>query len=79
MYTTETYDTRTEWVARYEALRGVPHLIKYTESVLLGEGKWRTAWIIAYPADEHLPPELRPDYVGQTSVDHPEKVASDIG
>lgn len=77
MYTTEVFKTKAERDARYDALRGLPHLVRYTESARDQSGEWGVNWCIGFPNDLKLPEELRPGYAGQISDDRPEKPTSD--
>lgn len=76
MYTTEVFKTKREQLERYEALRGVPHLVKYTEVSAINAPP-ATTWCVAYPSDIKLPAELSLGSAEQTSEDRPEKPASD--
>jgi len=58
-YATEVYKTKAEQDARYEALRDIPHVVRYSEHITRPDNSWFFAWCIGYPADTKLPTELR--------------------
>lgn len=64
MYTTEVFKSKREQLERYEALRGVPHLVKYTQVTSI-TGPRATEWCVAYPNDIKLPIELSLGHIAE--------------